>query len=164
MDKSKSSRTKKAAKTIIPAADRKAVTQYRGWLIAEGDLHATNGKAYRRLLEARKQSAAEESKKQAAEKIEKKEWEAHKQERASKDLEHGLSAMADVRDLLQMMETGEEGAFCVEANARFARATLADAGVKMEQALIDLRAIKRQPAPYFLPEIDEPEAQEASHV
>jgi len=40
MAKTKSTSKSKAVKTVIPEADRKAVTQYRGFMIAGGDFDA----------------------------------------------------------------------------------------------------------------------------
>lgn len=88
------------------------------------------------------------------------EREREKRERAIDALGRGLSNLADVRDLLKRMECGHNEPFCVETNATFARATLADAGVSMEQSLLDLDLLKRMEPGYFLEtHLKEPEAQ-----
>jgi hypothetical protein len=53
----------------IPEADRKAVTQWRGFMISEGKKRVTDEQAYRSLLKMRKQIAAEQAKKQAEKEI-----------------------------------------------------------------------------------------------
>ncbi len=148
--------------TGIPKGDRKAVTQYRGFMISEGKKHVTDEQAYCLLLKVREQSAARLAKERSENEAREGERKRENRARAIKDLEQGMSALADVRALLEIMESGRHTPFCVETNALFARATLADVGVKMEQALVDLRVIERRDPGYFLPELEQPEAREAA--
>ena len=86
--------------------------------------------------------------------------EREKRAQAIESLGRGLSNLADVRDLLKRMERGQNEPFCVETNATFARATLADAGVSLEQSLLDLDLLERMQSGYFLEtHFEKPEAQ-----
>jgi citrate synthase len=152
-----------AAKTSIPADELKAVKQWRGFMISDGDEHATNEQAYQLLLRGRKHAAAQQAKEQETRK---KNLEADKRrnrERAIETLGREIMHLADIRALLERMEKEDDHYFCAAANATFARAALSDAGAEMEQALVDLGVLQRGECGYFVPALaDELEAQAAA--
>lgn len=161
---SKAAKAKRAAeKTIIPTDERKAVTQYRGFIISEGDEHATNEQAYKLLLKNRKARVAQQVKELESRKKEQEADKRKKRERAIETLGREIMHLADVCSLLSRMETGDDHYFCTEANATFARAALSDAGAEMEQALVDLGLLQRGECGYIVPALaDEPEVREAA--
>lgn len=147
----------------IPESDRKAVTQYRGFMISQGQKHVTSEQAYRVLLKARERSAAEHAKEQAEKEAADKAQKIEDRARTIEELERGLGALADVCDLLGQMALGKLDYFPAEAIATFARATLASVGSEVEQALRDLGVLKIQECGYFVPDLpEEPEAREAA--
>ena len=105
----------------------------------------TNAQAYREILKGEKQNAEQLAKEQAqkiaAEKARKKEA----RESSIATLQRGIMNLADVNDLLKKIERGEHsGGFTTEALTTFARATLAEVGRNMEQALLDTGLLDRE--------------------
>jgi hypothetical protein len=147
--------TSTAVKTSIPQSERKEVTQYRGFMIAAGEKDVSNEKAYQVLLKIRAKAEAERKQTAAAKAKEQQVDKREKREQAIKALSRGISQLADTRDLLRLMEKGDFQPFCAESQATFARATLADAGAKMEQALLDLGLIEREKCGYFVDDLSD---------
>jgi hypothetical protein len=120
-------------------------------------------KAYQMVLEQRRFTAARLAKGRSEKEAEEKTWKREKRESAIKTLQHELMNLSEVRCLLMQMEDGGDGYFTMEALSTFARATLADAGTKIEQAIYDLGLHDGKKYGWFIPEFpDEPEAQRAA--
>jgi hypothetical protein len=147
--------TTKTAKTSIPAKDRKRVTWMRRFMSLADKKPVTDQKAYSAVLSQRRFTAVRLAKQKAEKEVADKTRKIEIRERAIKALHRGISQLADTRDLLRLMETGDYQSFCAESQATFARAALADAGAEMEQALLDLGLIEREKSCYFLPDLQE---------
>lgn len=148
--------TTKAEKLSIPAADRKAVTQYKGFMIAAGEKNVTDQKAYQLHLRIQKKDFEELTKKLAAEAKERK---REARERATELIDPAIMKLGDVRDLLKTIEHGGSEGTSDSALAMFARTALIEAGTELEQALFDLGFLKKgehdyRPGGWFVEEIE----------
>jgi hypothetical protein len=155
--------TKAAVRTSIPARDRKAVTYTRKFVSLANGKPIDDQKAYQMVLEQRRFTAARLAKERSEKKAEEKTCKRERRESAIKTLRRGMLNLSEVHCLLMKMEEGGDGYFTMEALATFARATLADTGVEIEQSLVDLDLFDRERVYYFLPDLPvEPEAQRAA--
>ncbi len=127
---------KTAGKVRIPANERKAVTQYRGFMISEGRKHVTDEQAYQSLLKGRMDHASKLAKNQEDQKREAR-------ENAKELIDPAIMKLGEVRDLLGVIERGGDGFSSDSALAMFARAALSEAGTELEQALFDLGVLKK---------------------
>ena len=137
-------KTKSTSKGVtIPAADRKAVTQYRGWMIAEGKKDVTDERAYQLLLKVRKKTEAERKETAAARVKEQAADKRQARESANESIDPAIMKLGEVRDLLKLIESGDTGGATDSAMAMFARAALTEAATELEQALFDLGVLKK---------------------